>query len=97
MIVVQGGSMFVKAIQTRHIGRPHPGGGVKSAGIALGEKQLVVRYHASTYPAVGRSPGIPEDGISRLSLHHFRRLITDSSNAGHHLLNKIFAMFPFFV
>ena len=52
-------SMFVKAIQTRHISRPHPGGGVKSAGIALGEKQLVVRYHA-----VGGRPAIPEDGIS---------------------------------
>ena len=66
-------SMFVKAIQTRHISRPHPGGGVKSAGIALGEKQFVVRYHA-----VGRRPAIPEDGISHLSLlHHFRRLVTD--------------------
>ena len=69
----KGGSMFVKAKQTRHIGCPHPGGGVKSAGIALGEKQLVViRYHA-----VGRSPVIPEDGFSYLSLHHFRRLVTD--------------------
>ena len=65
-------SMFVKAKQTRHIGCPHPGGGVKSAGIALGEKQLLVRYHT-----VGRSPGMPDDGFSRLSLHHFRRLITD--------------------
>ena len=65
-------SMFVKAIQTRHISRPRPGEGVKSAGIALGEKQLVVLYHA-----VGRRPFPPEDGFSRLSLHDFRRLITD--------------------
>ena len=93
MIVVQGGSMFVKAIQTRHIGRPHPGGGVKSAGIALGEKQRrLVRYHA-----VGRIPFPPENGFSHLSLHDFKRLFTDKSNAGHHLLNKIFATFPVFV
>ena len=65
-------SMFVKATQTRHCSIPHPGGGVKSAGIALGEKQLVVCYHA-----VDRSPVIPEDGFSYLSLHHFRRLLTD--------------------
>ena len=58
--------MFVKAIQTRHMSCPHPGGGVKSAGIALGEKQIVVRYHA-----VGRRPGIPDDGFSHLSLHDF--------------------------
>ena len=64
--------MFVKAKQTRHISRPHPGGGVKSAGIALGEKQIVVRYHA-----VGRRPHASEDGISHLSLHDFRRLVTD--------------------
>ena len=61
--------IFLKAKQTRHIGRPHPGGGVKSAGIALGEKQIVVRYHA-----VGRRPVKPEDGFSHLSLHDFRRL-----------------------
>ena len=64
--------MFLKAIQTWHISRPHPGGGVKSAGIALGEKQLLVRYHAA-----GRIPVIPEDGFSHLSLHDFRRLVTD--------------------
>ena len=81
--------MFVKAIQTRHCSVPHPGGGFKSAGIALGEKQIVVRYHA-----VGRRPGIPDDGFSHLSLHDFKRLFTDKSNAGHHLLNKIFATFP---
>ena len=66
-------SMFVKAKQTRHISCPHPGGGVKSAGIALGEKQLlVIRYHAA-----GRRPSPPEDGFSHLSLHDFRRLVTD--------------------
>ena len=57
--------MFVKTKQTRHISRPHPGGGLKSAGIALGEKQRrLVRYHA-----VGRIPFPPENGFSSVTCH----------------------------